>query len=105
MGFRNSWKTVHKGLVVVFLLALVGSLMACGGGGASTEPGTGGAADGKALLESQCASCHGLDQVTEAQKSQAQWEQTVARMVEKGASLSADEQEVLVTYLAETYGP
>jgi len=68
-----------------------------------TEPSPAG--DGAALLEERCTVCHGLDRTTSARKTREQWEQTVARMVGKGAELNAEEQEILIAYLAETYGP
>lgn len=61
--------------------------------------------DGETLLEERCTQCHSLDRVKGLQKSGEEWEQTVLRMVGKGAELSEDEQAVLVDYLAETYGP
>jgi cytochrome c5 len=68
-----------------------------------TEPSPAG--DGAALLAERCTVCHGLDRVTSAQKTREQWEQTVARMVGKGAELNEEEQKILIAYLAETYGP
>jgi cytochrome c5 len=61
--------------------------------------------DGAALLEERCTICHGLDRTTSARKTGEQWEQTVARMIAKGAELNEDEQAILIAYLAETYGP
>ena len=61
----------------------------------------GGEPDGKALVQSRCITCHGLDTVEEASKSLEEWEATVARMVSHGARLSADEQATVVQYLAE----
>jgi len=63
------------------------------------------AGDGAALLEERCTVCHSLDRVTSASKTRQEWEQTVTRMVGKGARLNADEQEILISYLTETYGP
>lgn len=68
-----------------------------------TEPPAVG--DGAALLEERCTVCHGLDRTTAAQKTRDQWEQTVVRMVNKGAQLNEEELEILIAYLAETYGP
>jgi cytochrome c5 len=68
-----------------------------------TEPSPAG--DGAALLEERCAVCHSLDRTTSAQKTREEWEQTVVRMVGKGAELSEEEQEILIAYLTETYGP
>ncbi len=90
------------GLVVV--LALSG--VACTGGDATVEETTAGTAlDGQALLEARCVECHGLDRTTGASKSAAEWQETVERMVSKGAQLSPAEVETLVAYLAETYAP
>ena len=68
-----------------------------------TEPPAAG--DGAALLEERCTVCHGLDRTTAARKTREQWEQTVVRMVNKGALLNEEELEILIAYLAETYGP
>jgi hypothetical protein len=56
-------------------------------------------------LQERCTACHSLSRVTQAQKTREQWEQTVVRMVGKGAQLNADERAALIKYLAETYGP
>ena len=61
--------------------------------------------DGAALLEERCTVCHGLERTTQAQKTGDEWEQTVTRMVGKGAELTEDEQATLIEYLAATYGP
>ena len=63
------------------------------------------ALDGATLLEERCATCHGLDRTTSARKTREEWERTVVRMVSKGAELNDEEQEILITYLTETYGP
>jgi cytochrome c5 len=68
-----------------------------------TEPSPAG--DGAALLEERCTVCHGLDRTTSARKTREEWEQTVVRMVGKGAELNEEEQEILIAYLTETYGP
>ncbi len=85
-------------MVIVLGVVLLG---ACGGD-QTPEPEL---SDGAALLEARCVQCHGLSKTTNEQKTQEQWQQTVTRMVEKGAQLNADEQATLVTYLAETYAP
>jgi len=61
--------------------------------------------DGATLLEERCATCHGLDRVTQEKKTREEWERNVARMVAKGAELNEEEQAILVEYLTETYGP
>jgi len=100
---RQRWLRIGwVGLVVVLALFVV----ACAGGDATVEePTAGTASDGRALLEDRCVGCHGLDRTTGASKSAAEWQETVERMVSKGAELSTAEVETLVAYLAETYGP
>jgi cytochrome c5 len=61
--------------------------------------------EGMNLLEDRCTVCHGLDRVTRAQKTADEWAQTVDRMIDKGTQLDADERDVLIDYLTQTYGP
>ena len=46
-----------------------------------------------------------LDRVKAASKTLDEWTATVGRMRGKGAELSDAEAEILLEYLAETYGP
>jgi cytochrome c5 len=103
--------------MLIVLLVVVGIAAAqCGGPPAATEapaatkapaateaPAAPAALDGKALLEDRCTTCHNLDRVTQAKKTEAEWKTTVDRMVGKGAKLNQAEQETLIKYLAETY--
>jgi hypothetical protein len=85
-------------------LVLVSLLLACTAPAADTEV----EAEGEqavALLEDRCTGCHGLERTTSSVKSQAEWEDTVDRMVEKGANLSEEEQAILISYLSTEYGP
>ena len=61
--------------------------------------------DGETLLNTRCAECHALSKVTSQRKNQSTWNQTVSRMVKKGASLTPEELLILVEYLAQNYGP
>lgn len=93
-------------LAILGLLAAL-ALAACGGG---TEPAeappaaTAPAIDGANLLEARCSGCHDVDRATTAQKTQAEWEQTVTRMIAKGAQLNDAEKAALVEYLTQNYG-
>ena len=60
--------------------------------------------DGQVLLQERCTVCHDLVRVTGAKKDRAGWEQSVDRMIGKGAELNAEERDVLIGYLAEIYG-
>jgi mono/diheme cytochrome c family protein len=93
---------VLVGLVIVWLA------VACGG--AEEEPTLppgeyGGDLSGQELLQARCTRCHGLDPVEAASKTEAEWEDTVQRMIGKGAELTDAEADTLVQYLTETYGP
>ena len=107
-------------LTIVLLITMGMLLAACGSKSASTAtqssapaqqpadkptvaPASGG--NGEALLSDRCTKCHSLDRVTSAKKSAADWKTTVTRMVGKGATLTSEEQQVLVDYLAKTYAP
>lgn len=62
------------------------------------------AVDGETLLQERCTVCHGLERTTRASKTREEWGVTVDRMIDKGAELTAEERDVLVDYLTETYG-
>ena len=96
-------KTLARMWIVVVVIVVAASLAACGGGGESSAPEM--ALDAEALVNERCTQCHGIEKVTQAKKSQEQWQSTVTGMVAKGAKLNADEQIAVVTYLAETYAP
>jgi hypothetical protein len=59
--------------------------------------------DGKSLVAARCTACHNLDRVQSAHKDANGWKTTVERMVGKGAQLTAEEQSVVIDYLAKTY--
>lgn len=63
------------------------------------------AQDGATLLEARCSSCHSADRAKQATKTGDEWDQTVTRMIDKGAQLTEAEKTVLVDYLSATYGP
>jgi cytochrome c5 len=63
------------------------------------------AIDGATLLETRCSVCHSANKPRQAKKTPQQWEQTVTRMIGKGAKLTEAEKSVIVDYLAKTYGP
>ena len=88
-------------LAILSILLLGTTLVGCGG--QEEQPGTAGTLDGQALVEKRCTRCHGLDQIEGAQKTADEWRANVERMVAKGAELNAEEQDVVIQYLAETY--
>jgi len=94
-------------LVLVLLLVVAASAVsACGGEASEQPPGEEPVSmDGETLLQERCTECHDLERTTSAEKTRAEWDQTVTRMVNKGAELNDEEKTILVDYLAETYGP
>jgi mono/diheme cytochrome c family protein len=88
---------------VLMLVVLAGVLAACGQSG--DNPSTAAQVmSGQALLEARCVQCHGVDRVTNTTKTVDGWQASVDSMVMRGATLNAQEIEVLVAYLAEEYG-
>lgn len=61
--------------------------------------------DPAALLEERCGECHSSDIPKNARKTSRDWDETVSRMIAKGARLSPEEKKVLLKHLAEIYRP
>lgn len=62
------------------------------------------AGDGKKIVETTCATCHGLDIVTAKSYSKQRWQSVVEEMIAQGASLSKSEAARVVEYLAKNFG-
>jgi len=94
-------------LSILILVLVSGALLtACGTTTTAAPPSTVPpvvTADGKTLLESRCTVCHNLDRVTSSHKTTADWTATVQKMIGKGAKLNAQEQQLVINYLAQTY--
>ena len=58
----------------------------------------------EALVEKQCSSCHGMDQVTARSRTAAEWAETIDRMIGYGAQLSAEDNKKITDFLAAHYG-
>lgn len=103
-------------------IAAISLLVACAGGPATTPPAPAEeekptkpaagpevgtelpAGDARALLEERCASCHTLDRVVQVRQSRDEWEQTLDRMITRGAQLNDEEWELLLDFLSENFG-
>ncbi len=57
----------------------------------------------KALVESQCGSCHGLDQVTQHKDTKDGWSTLVDYMVSRGMAATDEEVKTMVDYLAKSF--
>lgn len=94
-------------IIAIMALAIgVGSTAGCGAQEATLQPeAQGPTLSGLTLLNDRCTECHTLDRVKSASKTREGWQETVTAMVQRGADLDEQEQEVLVDYLAQVYGP
>jgi hypothetical protein len=60
---------------------------------------------GKDLVESQCGSCHGLEQVQAHRDTRDGWEGVVNYMVSRGMAATDEEVKTMTDYLAKNYAP
>lgn len=82
----------------VMMLAVTAVAMA----GCMDKPGKG--EPGAKLLDSRCGRCHPTG-IKKAHTTREEWDQTVTRMIGKGAALNNEEKAVLVDFLAKYYKP
>ena len=57
-------------------------------------------AEGRTLFESKCATCHSLERSLAVQADRAGWENTIKRMIGKGAKLDKAQVEPILGYLS-----
>lgn len=62
-------------------------------------------AEAKAVLNTNCATCHSTARIASAQKDLAGWKANINRMIGKGAILTSDQAELIAIYLAEGNNP
>jgi len=60
---------------------------------------------GKALVQSACTQCHGIDVIVRQPRSREDWTDVVSRMVGNGAELSDEDYNQVIQYLATYLGP
>jgi len=61
--------------------------------------------DGRRILETSCASCHGLEKVTAQRSDKEVWDERIKTMVKYGAKLDDKDLPVLLEYLVRNFGP
>jgi cytochrome c5 len=88
-------------IVVIVTLIVVGCSSAATSAPTTTQPPD--TTKGKSLVESRCSTCHSLTQVQNHKDNQTGWEAIVKQMVGSGAQLDAEQQKLVVEYLATTY--
>ena len=73
--------------------------------GKKQQPGAAATDPGKALLESACTSCHGLEAMANhVYDSRAQYESLISNMIGYGATVTEAQVPVLADYMLKTYG-
>ncbi|MBV8730451.1 MAG: hypothetical protein JO336_11660 [Acidobacteriia bacterium] len=60
--------------------------------------------NGRKIVETTCASCHGLDVITSKNYSKERWQSVVDEMIAQGAALNKREVARVVEYLAKNFG-
>ena len=60
---------------------------------------------GKALVQTACTQCHGIDVIVGHKGSRDDWMDVVSRMVGNGAQLSDEDYNQVIQYLAINLGP
>jgi thiosulfate/3-mercaptopyruvate sulfurtransferase len=56
--------------------------------------------EGEELVKKRCTVCHSLDRIYKTKKDKAAWENTVDRMIRKGAQLNEAERQAVIDYLS-----
>jgi mono/diheme cytochrome c family protein len=99
-------KRIFPLISILLLIALAGTfLAACGSSTSATTSANGGGSSqaGQTLMQTRCIRCHSISRVISAHHTAAEWKLTVDRMISKGAQLSPQEEQTLITYLAQNY--
>jgi cytochrome c2 len=60
---------------------------------------------GREILVRSCVQCHAMEMILEAKKSEPEWKQTVDRMIGYGADVTPEQQNLVVKYASEHFGP
>src|SRR5919199_1800082 len=61
--------------------------------------------EGRAIMLKACVQCHDLRNTVSQRKTEAGWRRTVNEMVWRGTPLVGDETEIVIRYLARSFGP
>src|SRR3977135_3730941 len=63
-----------------------------------------GAQETASVFQNVCGKCHPPEAVV-TPRPRAQWQETINKMVDLGAKVSAEERAILIDYLSATYAP
>ena len=89
--FPRDWGTVSATVVLCATIALAQQ---------EVNPDT----RGRQIVGEACTVCHTLSMISQNRKSLSEWEETVSDMMGRGAPLTEGEREIILPYLAKTYG-
>jgi mono/diheme cytochrome c family protein len=91
-------------IIFLLLIILAGSiLVSCGSSSTPASSSSGGSSGGQALMQQRCSVCHSLERITTSHKTADQWKTTVDHMINNGAQLTPQEEQTLISYLAQNY--
>ena len=60
---------------------------------------------GRDLVFQTCVQCHDLGNTVSQRKTATAWKRTVDEMIWRGAPLLSDEADIVIRYLAASFGP
>ena len=72
---------------------------------AKPDPNALPAGPGRDLVEKNCVSCHSIRNVTSMRATKDEWNATLNKMIENGATISDEEADVILQYLSKNFGP
>ena len=99
---RNAWRSIGISFTVGAVLAAAAHAQAPTPAAPAAPAAS---ADGQALLQSSCTSCHDLGPVNAHGRTPQEWSDLVDRMVTYGASGSDSDLAAIKDYLAKTLPP
>ncbi len=59
----------------------------------------------KVVILRECTSCHEGSYVVAKPRTKSEWDEVVGSMMSRGANLSEDEQDKVIAYLSDNFGP
>jgi virginiamycin B lyase len=87
------------------VLALCAGLVGLSSAARAAEPAGLPPGAGAAIIESRCTLCHDASRILAAGHTRAEWQTVIAMMKNAGAEVPADQENVLLDYLAANFPP
>ena len=92
--------TLRHSVLALGLAALLGALPATAEGPNDILP----EAPAKALVVRACTACHQAPQIVAQRRTAEEWDTMVSKMVDRGATLTDEEQDQVYDYLLKYFG-